>query len=476
MKRLPLSAKVALWSFVLAGITLLSAIFVTTFALDLELMVPIEERFSKLSAEIFAVLDSERNGPAGELPPITPAMLPRGAAISHVEILGVNGESLYRSPTLKNNLTLAGGPDKPHIAQIYKQPFYIRPFHKGSLTLLLAHPLAANYKTLARVKTAGLYALPFAGLLSLMGGYWLAGRALKPVRKITEAAARITAEDLHQRLPLPAARDEIRLLTNVLNDTFERLDRSYQQAVRFASDASHQLKTPVTVMRAAIEALLTDASLRPDQAAVLHDLLDQTRRLSSLTEGLLLLARADAGGIVAQPGEVDLIPILDRCIEDAEVLGSNQQIRIERDLPPDLFALADPQRTEQILLNLLENAVKYNRQDGVIRVRAGERRDGVFIAVANTGQSIPPERMPWIFDRFSRGNRDESRAGHGLGLSIARELAAAQGGDVRLLHSDENLTEFELRLVPPGGKTSDNPLIPLLTPPPTRVALQRIPG
>ncbi len=476
MTKLPLSAKVALWSFVLAGITLLSAIFVTTFALERELMVPIEERFAKLSADIFAALDSERRRPDGDLPPITPAMLPRGASISHVEILGANGESLYRSPTLKNNLTLAGSPDKPAIVDLYKQPFYVRPFHNGRLTLLLAHPLAANYKTLERVKTAGLYALPIAGLLSVIGGYWLAGRALKPVRKITEAAARITAEDFHQRLPVPAARDEIRLLTSVLNDTFDRLDRSYKQAVRFASDASHQLKTPVTVMRAAIEALLTDAGLRPDQAAVLNDLLDQTRRLSSLTEGLLLLARADAGGIVAQPAEANLIPIIERCIEDAEVLGSNQQIRIERDLPPALYALADPQRTEQILLNLLENAVKYNRQGGVIRVRAGERRDGIFIAVANTGQPIPRERMPWIFDRFARGDRNEARAGHGLGLSIARELAAAQGGDVRLLHSDENLTEFELRLVPPGGKTSDNPLIPLLTPPPTRVALNRIPG
>src|SRR5207244_8838191 len=125
----------------------------------------------------------------------------------------------------------------------------------------------------------------------------------------------------------------IRRLTNVLNDTFERLERSYLQAVRFASDASHQLKTPVTVMRAAIEALLADASLRPAQAAVLNDLLDQTRRLTSLTDGLLLLARADAGGIRAQPGEADLLPILERCIEDAEVLGSNQQIRLEQELP-----------------------------------------------------------------------------------------------------------------------------------------------
>jgi signal transduction histidine kinase len=222
--------------------------------------------------------------------------------------------------------------------------------------------------------------------------------------------------------------------------------------------------------------LLGDSGMRPDHAAVLNDLLDQTRRLSSLTEGLLLLARADAGSIKTQPDEADLIPILERCIEDAEVLGSNQGIRIEPEFPPRLRALADPGRTEQILLNLLENAVKYNRQGGVIRVRAGERRDGVFVTVSNTGEPIPPERMPWIFDRFARGGRDESRAGHGLGLSIARELATAQGGDVRLLRSDAEGTEFELRLVSVNSKTTGNPLMPLMTPPPTPAALLRIPG
>ncbi|MEO6739551.1 MAG: ATP-binding protein [Chthoniobacteraceae bacterium] len=467
MKNMPLSAKVALWSLLLAALTMGSALVVMSRVLEQELVAGVDQRLERIAKDVFVELDRRSAEPPTT---VTREMMPRSVGTLPVEVLGADGTLLYRSAGLKQ-LTLQGGPDAPRKMMLGKAAYRVIPRKQRGLTVLIGYPLRGTELSMERVRTASYVALPVAALFSLVGGYWVAGRALRPVRKITEAAARITAEDLHQRLPVPAARDEIRLLTNVLNDTFNRLERSYQQAVRFASDASHQLKTPVTVMRAAIESLLADASLRPEQNAVLNDLLDQTRRLSSLTEGLLLLARADAGGIVAQPSEADLIPILDRCIEDAEVLGSNQQIRIERDLPPDLFALADPQRTEQILLNLLENAVKYNRQGGVIRVRAGERRDGIFIAVANSGQSIPPERMPWIFDRFSRGNRDESRAGHGLGLSIARELAAAQGGDVRLLHSDENMTEFELRLVPPGGKTSDNPLIPLLTPPPTRVAL-----
>ncbi len=475
MRRLPLTAKVALWSFVLAGLTMGSALVVMTKVLDRELFAAVEQRMERIAKDVFWELDHRPEGPAGTMATISKEMLPRSLGALPIEILGPGEKILYHSQGLKDR-TLAGGPETPHTMLLGKASYQVASYAQRGMTIRIAYPLSATKLSLQRVQTASLVALPLAALLSLVGGYWVAGRALKPVRKITEAAARITAEDLHQRLPVPAARDEIRLLSNVLNDTFERLERSYLQAVRFASDASHQLKTPITVMRAAIESLLADPAMRIEHAVVLDDLLDQTRRLSSLTEGLLLLARADAGGIKTQPGEVDIIPIVERCIEDAEVLGSNQQIQIQREFPPRLRALADPGRTEQILLNLLENAVKYNRHGGLIRVRAGDRRDGIFITVTNTGVPIPPQRMPWIFDRFARGDRDESRAGHGLGLSIARELATAQGGDVRLVRSDAEGTEFELRLVPPEGKTSDNPLIPLLTPPPTRVALMRNPG
>ena len=475
MKTLPLSAKVALWSFLLAAITMGISVLVSGYVLEKEMISVVEQRMERTAKDVFWELEHRPEGTAEKLAKVTKEMMPRSVGTLPIEIFGPGEKLLYRSSLLKER-TLAAGSATPHKAMLGKAAYHVATYEQRGMTLVFGFPLRQTEDSTQRVKTATLAALPVAALLSLLGGYWVAGRALKPVRKITEAAARITAEDLHQRLPVPAARDEIRLLSDVLNDTFERLERSYLQAVRFASDASHQLKTPITVMRAAIESLLADASLRPEQTSVLDDLLDQTRRLSSLTEGLLLLARADAGGIKTQPDEVDVVPIMERCIEDAEVLGSNQGIRIERDIPARLQALADPGRTEQILLNLLENAVKYNRHGGVIRVRAGERRDGMFISVTNTGIPIPSDRMPWIFDRFSRGNRDESRAGHGLGLSIARELATAQGGDVRLVRSDAEGTEFELRLVPPEGKTSDNPLIPLLTPPPTRVALMRNPG
>jgi len=465
MRALPLSAKVALWSLLLAAITMGTSLVLTVVVLDRELISFVEQRMERTVKDVFWELEHRPEGPADKLATVTKEMMPRSVSTLPIEIFGPEDKLLYRSQGLKDR-TLRGGPTTTHHTMIGKVSYLVGTYQQGGLTVLLGFPLKQNELTLERVKIASLAALPVAAVLSLLGGYWVAGRALKPVRKLTEAAARITAEDLHQRLPLPAARDEIRKLTNVLNDTFERLERSYLQAVRFASDASHQLKTPVTVMRAAIESLLGDGNLHPEQTAVLNDVLDQTRRLSSLTEGLLLLARADAGGIKSYPDEADLVPIIQRCIEDAEVLGSNLEIKIEQDLPEKLPALTAPQQTEQILLNLLENAVKYNHRGGRIRVKAGERRDGIVVTITNTGVPIPLDRAPWIFDRFARGDSDESRAGHGLGLSIARELATAQGGDLRLVRSDSDSTEFELRLAKPAAKTSDNPLIPLLTPAP----------
>ncbi|MEO6785891.1 MAG: ATP-binding protein [Chthoniobacteraceae bacterium] len=475
MRSLPLSAKVALWSFALAMATMGGAHCVTSFMLRQELMSVLTQRLERVARDVLATLEHLPESASGSAPAITKEMMPKSVSSLPIEITGPDGAVLYHAQSLKNK-TLGGGPATPHEALIGKFTYHVETYEQRGLTLRIGTPLSSIETSLQRLRNASLVALPFVAILSLFGGYWISGRALKPVRKITEAAARISAEDLHQRLPVPGARDEIRMLSNVLNDTFERLERSYLQAVRFASDASHQLKTPVTVMRAAIEALLSDSNLRPEQAAVLNDLLDQTRRLTSLSEALLLLARADAGGIRAQPGEADLLPIIERCIEDAEVLGSNQEIRIEHELPARLHALADAQQTEQILLNLLENAVKYNRHGGVIRVTAGERRDGVFITISNTGEPIPPERKQWIFDRFARGDSNESRSGHGLGLSIARELASAQGGDVRLVRSDAECTEFELRLVPAASGKADGPMTPLLTPPPARAEMLRIPG
>jgi signal transduction histidine kinase len=326
--------------------------------------------------------------------------------------------------------------------------------------------------TMNRIFWAAIIALPSVVLLSLAGGIWVARRALRPMQEITQAARAISVDDFERRIPAPAAKDEMYALTEVLNETFDRLESAYKLAIRFSADASHQLKTPVTVMRMTIEDLLRNEEMSPEIASGLNDLLQQTRRLSSLAEGLMLLARADAGGLEIRTVETDLRNVVEGCCEDGQLLAERRGVTMQFEAPETLLSIADPQRVEQVLLNLIENAVKYNYEGGMIFIRAFRYGKWARIVVSNTGNPISEERQPYIFDRFSRGDGHEDIGGHGLGLAIARELAVAMFGDLVLLRSDSEWTEFEFILpaVRGAGTLQKKRTMPLnfLAPPPRR--------
>jgi signal transduction histidine kinase len=252
---------------------------------------------------------------------------------------------------------------------------------------------------------------------------------------------------------VPPTNDEIARLAQVLNSMLDRLERSFHQATRFSADASHELKTPLTILRNMVEELLESPTVRGDDQRQAQVLLEQTLRLSSITESLLLLSRADTGQLRIDLAPTDICQIIEGVTEDAGAMAQDREIQIETKLPEELPGLADAGRLSQILLNLLENAVKYNHPGGRITISAGHEEDGrIFIRVANTGPAIPPEKSELIFNRFFRITGNEAVEGHGLGLSIARELARAHGGDLTLERSDSQWTEFLVRLaaVPPG--------------------------
>ncbi len=448
MKLLPLRVKVALWSALSAAAAMALALCGVLYFLQSELMEGVDKQLDNTARDIFWNLDHYDGGPVENRSEITEELMPPSTNNRLVEISdNRSGKILYRSSSLRGD-TLSQRSEERQEIQFGVTPYRVAVYYHKYLILRVGLPLVAHYALIDRIKLALLASLPAVVVLSLAGGVWVAGRALRPVASIASAAEHITAEALNQRLPVPPARDEIRHLSEVLNKTFARLETSYNQAVHFASDASHQLKTPIAVMRVCIDTLMKQRDLHPEQDSQLSDLLQQTRRLASLADGLLLLARADAGRLSMKTGDTDLVPLIGGCLEDAEILASPHGIKVLRELPAELHALADAPRTEQVVLNLLENAVKYNRSRGTITITAGSDEEGVFIVVANTGIPIPGDKMPLIFNRFTRGETDESRTGHGLGLSIARELARAQGGDLRLLRSDAEITEFELRLRP----------------------------
>ncbi len=216
-----------------------------------------------------------------------------------------------------------------------------------------------------------------------------------------------------------------------------------QRAIRFSADASHQLKTPVTVLRSGLEEILSRESVPSEVREELGDLVHQTYRLTSVIEDLLLLSRVDAGRLQLHKGPVDLSRLLEAGLDDLGMVPESEDFAVEADVPPNLTIEGESRYTSIILQNLLENARKYNLPGGKIRIVARTEDDRVSVRIGNTGRPIPAEVQDHIFERFHRGSVGENVPGHGLGLNLARELARLHGGDLRLVRSDSTWTEFE---------------------------------
>ena len=310
-------------------------------------------------------------------------------------------------------------------------------------------------KDLAR---AYLTALPVAVLAAAFGVWWITRKALQPLQDVANAAEQIHARALSQRLPQPSVNDEIGRLVRVLNEAFDRLERSFAQATRFSSDASHELKTPLTIMRGEIESALRSDVNDARIESLLDGLLEQTERLSAIVEKLLLLSRADAGALTLRKEPIDFSAMCHELVEDAEILALRKKIATKSEILPAIAVYADESYLRRILLNLLDNAVKYNVEGGTVSISLGKSDSLAVFRIANTGPEIPQEHENRIFERFYRADpsRSSDTVGSGLGLSICRELALAHGGDIRLERVQPGWTAFALTL--PGLKKSVNAL------------------
>jgi signal transduction histidine kinase len=289
------------------------------------------------------------------------------------------------------------------------------------------YPLTAS---LARQRRL-LWQFAGAGTLLLLAAFaasqFLSTRLSRPVEKL----AVDSEENRAQRARAEAA----------LELTSEELQRS----ARFSADASHQLKTPVTVLRAGLEELLAGETLTAEVREEVSTLVHQTFRLTNVIEDLLLLSRMDAGRLRLEFAPVNLTPLIEAWLDDFGALPDDLHLDVTTDIPPALYITGEKRYTTLILQNLLENARKYNRPGGRIRIAAREESGWGILTISNTGHPIPPATQGHIFERFHRGAAGENVPGHGLGLNLARELARLHRGDLRLVRSDEAWTDFEVR-------------------------------
>jgi heavy metal sensor kinase len=316
----------------------------------------------------------------------------------------------------------------------------------SEVTLALGVSLARFGAEMARVRNGLLAALPVALLLIALGSWLVSSRALRSVEHLAHAAERVTASSLDERIPAEGADTEFRRLITVFNGMLDRLERSFSQASRFSADAAHELRTPLTILQGSIEQALQEAPAGSDQQRVYNNLLEEVQGLKEIVRKLLLLSLADAGKLELRPAPLNLSQAAEGVCEDLEALAPHLTVR--RELQPALWVEADADLMAQALRNLATNAVKYNREGGWIEVRLTHDESAALLAVANTGDGIPPADRDRVFERFYRADPSRSRKvdGVGLGLSLAREIARAHGGDLRLEESGEDRTAFEMTL------------------------------
>ena len=302
------------------------------------------------------------------------------------------------------------------------------------LVVLLLVPLKegdAELVLLARVLAA---AVPLALLVSAGVAYLLARKALAPVDALRRSAEAITADRLHERLPVPNPDDELGKLAATVNAMIERLERSFAEVRRFTADASHELRTPLTAIRVEAEAALDRVATTEEYRALVGSVLEECGRMARLTDQLLALAREDAGVAHGGPVPVDLGGLVGGVAEALRPVVEAKRLALVAELATGVVVCGDPVRLRQVAMNLIDNAAKYTPEGGSIRVTVGRADGRAVFTVADTGEGIPAEHLPRVFDRFYRVDKARSRemGGTGLGLAIAKSVVAAHGGVIEL--------------------------------------------
>jgi heavy metal sensor kinase len=332
----------------------------------------------------------------------------------------------------------------------------------NAYTLVILQSLHPQQEMLEEVTSTFAWVIPIAIVLASVGGYFLARKSLAPVVAMSSQAGRIGAANLHQRLAVQNGKDELGHLAQSFNSLLDRLSQSFERQQRFMADASHELRTPVAILRGESEVALSQQARSLEEyresLGVLHH---EAERLTHIVEDLFTLTRADAGQYPLQPGDFYLDELVAECVHSARTLALAKKISLNFEEAPESPIHADESLLRRMILNLLDNAIKYTSEGGRVTVTCARTAHEYVLSIADTGGGIPADVQPRIFERFFRADKARSRAendggGAGLGLSISRWIAEAHHGRLELTRSDSAGSTFTAYLPGPPSPSASN--------------------
>ncbi|HEX5707247.1 MAG TPA: ATP-binding protein, partial [Pyrinomonadaceae bacterium] len=322
--------------------------------------------------------------------------------------------------------------------------------------ILASQPLKAVEDELESLREILYFATPAALLLAGLGGWFLARQGLAPVAAMARSARQIGAGSLDRQLPVANPRDELGQLATTFNELLVRLDAAFDEQRRFMADASHELRTPLSVMSTAAGVTLKKEHRDEEEyREALQMMAEQTRRLSRIVQDMFTLARADAGRYPLRKQTLYLNDLLAEVARVGEMLASGKNVRVELMSMTEAAFHGDEDLLRQMLLNLVDNAVKFTPSGGVVRLGLSVKADEYLLSVTDTGPGIPADARAHVFERFYRADKARSRAedgGAGLGLAIARWIAQAHDGELELADSATSGATFVARLPFPARK------------------------
>jgi two-component system, OmpR family, sensor kinase len=320
-----------------------------------------------------------------------------------------------------------------------------------ALTLIIVHSLHAQNEVLETIRLTLVWMILVGLLLAASGGYFLARKSLQPVTAMGAQARRIGARNLHERLAVQNPTDELGQLAETFNGLLNRLDQSFERQRRFIADASHELRTPLAILRGEAEVAMSQKNRSAEEylesLTILHQ---EATRLTKIVEDLFTLTRADSGQYRLMSHQVYLEEVVGECVHSVRTLARGKNIELSVDAGSECPVQGDPELLRRMILNLLDNAIKYTSAGGRVEVACRVGEEDCAVHITDTGSGIPAELQARVFERFFRVDQARSRSGNdggaGLGLSIAQWIAQAHDGRLELLHSDAGGSHFAVFL------------------------------